>query len=140
MPKPITVAAIESDPQYAYVDRDGKEFDHYDFTFTKDGWDQIREGRACLRCWEIQDIPFLSASTQQQRRHREKHLPNCPYWVNGIRTKQAQDIAVEFYGEKWIGPKQKLEDTLAEDDERRAKYKQDTGTTAGVIVPPWVKL
>lgn len=119
---------------------DGKEYDHYDFTFSADNWQRIREGRACLRCWELQEIPFLTATTEQQRRHREKHLPNCPYTVNGIRNKQAADIGAEFYGTKWIGPKAKLEDTLAEDDERRAKYQKDTRTRAGIVVPSWVKL
>lgn len=140
MAKPITVAAIESDPDYIYVDGDGREYDHYDYTFTPDSWARIREGRACLRCWELQPIPFLTATADQQRRHRENHLPGCPYWVNGIRTRQQADIRAEFRGEKWIGPKQKLEDTLAVDDERRAKYRKDTGRTAGIVVPPWVKL
>lgn len=140
MPKPITVAAIESDPQYVYVDADGAEYDHYDFTFSVDDWARIKEGRACLRCWELQTIPFLIAATDMARRTKEKHLPGCPYQGDGIRTRQQADIAAEFYGTKWIGPKQRLEDALAEDDERREKFWKDTGTKAGIVVPPWVKL
>lgn len=140
MPKPITVAAIETDPQYVYEDYDGTVYDHPDLTFPREAWERIAEGRACLRCWELQEIPFLTATTAQIRRTPERHLPGCVYAGRGIQTKQAQDVALEFYGEKWIGPKQKLEDRLAEDDEKRAKYRQDTGVKAGIVVPPWVKL
>jgi hypothetical protein len=134
------VAAIESDPSYVYEDADGKVFDHYDFTFPRESWERIKEGRACFRCWELQPIPFLTATTEQCRRHKERHLPACELEGNGIQTRQARIIAEEFYGTKWIGPKQKLEATLAEDDERRAKYRQDTGLTAGIVVPSWVKI
>lgn len=138
--KPITVAAIETDPQYVYEDADGTVYDHYDFTFPADAWHRIKEGRACLRCWELQAIPYLTATTEQCRRTPEKHLPGCEYEGKGIQTRQAQAISKEFYGNKWIGPKQRLEDTIREDDERRAKYRQDTGLSAGIVVPSWVKL
>lgn len=138
--KPITVAAIESDPNYVYEDVDGKVYDHYDLTFPLESWQRIREGRACLRCWEPQTIPYLTATTEQRRRTPEKHLPGCEYSGKGIQMRQAQDISKEFYGHKWIGPKQRLEDTIAEDDERRAKYRQDTSRVAGIVVPSNVKL
>lgn len=141
MPAPITVAAIEADPQYVYDDGEGHTFEHYDLTFPPEAWALIREGRACLRCWEPQEIAFFLATDQQIRRAKEKHLPGCVYGgCNGIQHKQRADIAAEFYGEKWVGPKQKLEDTIAEDDERRAKYQMDTGVKPGPWVPPWVRL
>lgn len=139
MPKPITVAAVENDPQYVY-EVDGETFEHYDLTFPPDAWARIREGRACLRCWELQEIPFLIASSDAVRRTKEKHLPGCVYEGDGIQNRQQADVAAEFYGEKWVGPKQRLEDTIAEDDERRRKYEVDTGRKAGPWVPPWVKL
>ncbi|MFA5052996.1 MAG: hypothetical protein WC565_02990 [Parcubacteria group bacterium] len=136
---PITVAAIESDPEYVWVDGD-KTYDHYDFTFSRDNWQRIREGRACLRCWELQPIPFLTATEAQCRKEKERHLPGCAYEGDGIQTKQRADIAAEFRGEKWVGPTQKLEDALAEDDERREKYERETGLRPGPWVPPWVKV
>lgn len=138
--KPITVAAVETDPEFIWVDGDGQEFDHYDLTFPSESWHRIREGRACLRCWEVQEIPLLTAPSDVARRTKERHLPGCVYAPGGIKENQLSDIRAEFRGTKWIGPKQKLEDTLAEDDERRAKYKKDTGNTAGIVVPPWVEL
>lgn len=137
--KPITVAAIEPDPDYVY-EEDGKTFDHYDLTFTPENWERIRQGYACLRCWEPQPIGFLIAPGQVARRTAEKHLPGCVYTGDGIRNRQPQDIAREFYGTKWVGPKRNLEDTIREDDEKRAKYQQDTGRKPGAVVPGWVKL
>lgn len=140
MADPITVAAIENDPQYVYEDADGTTFEHYDLTFPPEAWARIQQGRACLRCWEQQEIAFFLATTSQSMRTNEKHLPGCPYEGNGIRSHQQADIAAEFYGDKWVGPKKKLEDTIAEDDERRRKYQMDTGIKPGPWVPPWVKL
>ena len=141
MAEPLTAAAVEVDLQYVYEDSDGQTFDHYDVTFTRDNWEKIRVGKACLRCWEVQDHEFLRSSGGFVKdRREEKHLPGCPYVGDGIRVRQAADVAKEFDGEKWIGPKQKLEDTIAEDDERRLKYRVDTGNVAGPFVPHWVKL
>lgn len=134
--KPITAAAVESDPRYVYVDEAGRESDHYDITFTADNWERIRQGYACMRCWEPQRKNAYSLGPTE----RENHLPGCEYTGDGIRRRQRDDIAKEFYGTKWIGPKQKLEDTIAEDDERRRKYQQDTGLKPGISVPSWVKL
>jgi hypothetical protein len=137
---PITAAAIETDPQYVYEGADGVTYDHPDVTFPAEAWARIQQGRACLRCWEGQDIAFFLATADQCRRTKEKHLPGCVYEGNGIQHRQREDIAAEFHGEKWIGPKKKLEDTIAEDDERRRKYTMDTGRKPGPWVPPWVKL
>lgn len=138
--KPVTVAAIEADFQYVTVDADGTEHDHLDFTFSRETWGQIRQGYACLRCFEPQPKCAYALGPQDQ----EAHLPGCQYQGDGIRQRQRQDIAAEFYGEKWVGPKKRLDETLAEDDERRAKYQQDTGTQASPLVlptvPDWVKL
>ena len=139
MAKPITVAAIENDPQYVY-EIDGETYEHYDLTFSQEDWARIREGRACLRCWEVQEIAFLVADSASVRRTPEKHLPGCVYTGDGIQNRQQADMAAEFYGDKWIGPKQRLEDQLAEDDEKRLKYTIDTGMKPGPWVPPWVKL
>jgi len=138
--KPITAAAIETDPIYAYEGADGVMYDHPDVTFPPEAWARIREGRACMRCWELQEIPFFLATSDQIRRTKEKHLPGCAYEGNGIQHKQQKDIEAEFHGEKWIGPKRNLEDTLAEDDERRRKYEQDTGQKAGPWVPSGIKI
>ena len=139
MADPITVAVIDFDPQYVY-EFDGQEYEYYDLTFSQEDMARIREGRACLRCWEVQEIPFLSASGDQIRRTKEKHLPGCPYEGDGIQNRQQDDLGAEFYGDKWVGPKQRLEDQLAEDDEKRLKYHIDTGMKPGPWVPPWVKL
>lgn len=136
MTKPITVAVIESDPQYAHEEPDGTEYDHYDFTFTKENFERIRLGYACLRCWESQPIVAYALAPDAM----EQHLPGCPYTGDGIRRRQREDIAAEFYGEKWVGPTKRLEERIAEDDERRRKYRMDTGKDAGITVPLWVKL
>jgi hypothetical protein len=137
--RPITVEAIETDPEFVQVEGD-KVYDSYDLTFTAENWWRIKEGRACMRCWELQPIPFLTATGTQCKREKEHHLPGCAYSGDGIQKKQQRDIDREFRGKKWIGPKADLKDTLAEDDEKRAKFKRDTGNVAGPVVPPWVKL
>lgn len=139
MADPITAAAIEVDPEYVYTE-DGQEFDYYDVTFPPDAIEQIRIGRACMRCWERQDISYFLAPGNVARKTREKHLPGCVYSPDGIQNRQQKDFADEFDGAKWIGPKQKLEDAIAEDDERRLKYRIDTGRKAGPTVPRWVEL
>jgi len=137
--RPITVAAIEADPDFVQVLGD-EVFDAPNLTFTAENWARIAEGRACMRCWELQPIPFLTASHDQCKREKERHLPGCAYSGDGIQKKQQRDIAIEFRGKKWIGPTKNLRDTLDEDDEKRAKFKRDTGNVAGPVVPPWVKL
>lgn len=134
--KPITVAAIESDPIYVLEQPDGTQQDVYDLTFTPENWERIRQGYACLRCWEPQRKNAYSLPAADA----ENHLPGCVYEHDGIRKKQRADIAAEFYGTKWVGPKASLEDTLREDDEKRAKYRRDTGRAAPAAVPSWVKL
>ena len=138
--EPITAVAIETDENFTYEDEDGTVYEHPDSTFTPDNMARFREGRACLRCWELQEIPFLIAASDVIRRTKEKHLPGCAYTYDGIQNHQQRDFAEEFSGEKWIGPKRRLEETIAEDDERRRKYEVDTGYKAGPWVPPWVKL
>lgn len=129
--KPITVAAVETDPEFVWVEADGSVRDHYDLTFTPEDFERIRLGYACLRCWELQESAYPKV---------EKHLPGCVYAPDGMKERQLADLANEFHGEKWVGPKKRLEETLAEDDERRAKYEADTGLKAGITVPPWVRL
>jgi hypothetical protein len=129
--KPITVAAVETDPDWVIEGQDGVTYDDYDLTFPAESWERIREGRACLRCWETQPEAFPAV---------ERHLPGCPYAPDGIRRQQRLDISREFRGAKWVGPSKKLAETLAEDDERRAKLRRDFGVVSPPTVPPWVKV
>lgn len=139
MADPITAAAIETDPRYVIEGPDGI-FDCYDITYTPEHFQRFRVGRNCFRCWEGQEIAYFLATTAQSERTPERHLPGCEYEGRGIRERQQRDISREFDGVKWIGPRLALEEAIAEDDEKRAKYRRDTGRKAGAWVPPWVRL
>lgn len=79
-------------------------------TYTAKGMARLKEGRVCLRCDEPLDPSFPS---------------ECPLCGYAVKERQIMDIAMEFEGEKHIGPSRPVSEYLAEQDERVAKREFD---------------
>ena len=75
-------------------------------TYTQEGLRFLREGRQCLRCDEPQPDPFpLSCDL-------------CGY---AMKERQIMDIAMEFEGDKHLGPSRPISEYLQEQEARMEK-------------------
>lgn len=124
---PITVAAVEHDPEYVWQAGDERVFAHADLTMTAENVERIRQGFACLRCWELQESAFPKD---------ERHLPGCEYAPDGIKERQRADFAREFKGTKWIGPEKSLAEEQAEEHEARMKALERIHRPVAQIIVP----
>lgn len=77
-------------------------------TFTEQGVRMFREGRWCLRCMEPQDTAFPLSCDM------------CGY---PMRERQIMDVAMEFEGERTLGPSKPITEYLEEQDLRVEKQK-----------------
>jgi hypothetical protein len=68
----------------------------------------LREGRQCLRCDEPFEIPFPVA---------------CPLCGYSVKERQIMDIAMEFEGDKHLGPRKGITEYM-EDLELRTEKRQ----------------
>lgn len=96
-------------------------------TYTKKGMRMLREGRQCLRC----DEPLDPAMPAQ-----------CPLCGYAVADRQIMDIAMEFEGEKHIGPSAPVSDYLAEQDarvEKRRFIKKVLDGGQGKIPSEWLR-
>lgn len=75
-------------------------------TYTGKGLRLLKEGRICLRCDEPLDPSFPLA---------------CPLCGYAVKDRQIMDIAMEFEGEKHIGPSRPVTEYLEEQDARMEK-------------------
>lgn len=79
----------------------------YSATFTKEGLDLLKEGRQCLRCGEP---------------HPEKPFPvSCDFCGYAMKDRQVMDIAMEFEGERHLGPSRPIAEYLEEIELRKEK-------------------
>lgn len=99
----------ESDPHAVWTDgqTDRVQMDVH-LTFTKQGMGLLREGRQCLRCHEPLEIPFPI---------------QCPLCGYAVKERQIMDIAMEFEGEKHIGPSKPITTYMEKLEERTEKRK-----------------
>lgn len=77
-------------------------------TYTKGGMRLLQEGRQCLRC----DEPLYPAFP-----------PACPVCGYAVHDRQILDIAMEFEGERHLGPSAPISQYMEEQNERVEKRK-----------------
>jgi hypothetical protein len=98
----------------------------YSLTYTDEGLRLLREGRQCLRCQEPHpDDPFPVACDM------------CGY---SMKARQIMDIAMEFEGNRHLGPSRPISEHLAELELRTEKRKfidrvMDGGGGKGKKIP-----
>jgi len=80
----------------------------YSATYTKEGLGLLKEGRQCLRCGEPHPVPFPLA---------------CDFCGYAMKDRQIMDIAIEFEGERHLGPSKGIGEFMAEQEERIEKRK-----------------
>lgn len=80
----------------------------YDATYTPEGMRLLREGRQCLRCQEPQPVPFPVA---------------CDLCGYSMKERQIMDIAMEFEGDKHLGPAKPISEYLQERELLKEKRK-----------------
>lgn len=104
---PYAAFVAESNTSAVWVDgvTDRPQMD-YTKTYTPEGVRLLREGRQCLRCDEPLEIPFPVA---------------CPLCGYSVKERQIMDIAVEFEGEKNLGPSKAIGEHLNEIEMRTEK-------------------
>ena len=98
----------------------------YDAVYTKAGMRLLREGRQCLRCQEPQPVPFPGACDM------------CGY---PMKDRQIMDIAVEFEGDRHLGPAKPVAQYLEEIELRKEKrkfIKKVMGGGQGKIPASWL--
>lgn len=78
----------------------------YDATYTPQGMTLLREGRQCLRCQEPHEVPFPVA---------------CDLCGYAMRDRQIMDIAMEFEGNKHLGPAKPISEWMNEQELRAEK-------------------
>ena len=78
----------------------------YSKTYTKQGMGLLKEGRQCLRCDEPHPDPFPLA---------------CDVCGYAMKDRQILDIAMEFEGERHLGPSKPIAQYLEEIEERKEK-------------------
>lgn len=115
VPRPRFVA--EEDADSVWLDEPtGRLQKNVNVTFTKEVTRAIQSGRICLRCLEPQpvDFPDICMSPEEM---------GCTY---PIRDRQIMDFAMEFEGEKHLGPAKPISEYMAEQEERveRARFEQ----------------
>ena len=76
--------------------------------YTPGGMRLLREGRQCLRCDEPLDPAFPV---------------KCPLCGYSVKDRQVMDIAMEFEGEKHLGPSRPITEYMEEQDARVEKRK-----------------
>lgn len=75
-------------------------------TYTAGGMRLLREGRQCLRCDE--PLPTSFPLT-------------CPVCGYAVANRQIMDIAMEFEGERHLGPSKPISEYMAQQEERMEK-------------------
>lgn len=116
MPRLHFVAAEDADSVW-HDEPTGRLQKNVSLTFTKEVMGTIRAGMTCLRCLEPQDEPFPEVCQSPPEM-------GCTY---PIRERQIMDVAMEFEGEKHLGPAQPISEYLAEQDERaeRRRFEEE---------------
>jgi hypothetical protein len=80
----------------------------YSATYTPEGMRLLREGRQCLRCQEPQPDPFPAGCDM------------CGY---PMKDRQIMDIAMEFEGDRHLGPAKPITEHLENLEQRTEKRK-----------------
>ena len=75
-------------------------------TYTAGGMRMLREGRQCLRCDEPLDPAFP---------------PSCPVCGYAVGDRQIMDMAMEFEGERHLGPSAPISQYMQEQEARQEK-------------------
>jgi hypothetical protein len=113
--KPVEIAAIEHDPGNILYIGDRPMLDA-DVTVSTETLERMRQGYICAQCFEP---------------HEEALPEACIVCGFPMRAMQAERIATEYGGEKWIGPRTSNADEferMAEENERRKKSR--------IVLPP----
>lgn len=107
---PAKIAAVEEDPNRIY--HDGNVYRRQiDVTYDGPTLARMRMGYLCFRCMEPQERPMPTACVL------------CGY---DMAEYQARDLALEFEGEKHIGPSTSLDDEVAAMREKRERAERGT--------------
>jgi ribosomal protein L37E len=95
---------------------DGRKFKDVDRTMTLEQKRAIQSGHMCLRCGEPQPNPF------------PKQCDLCGY---PMADRQIMDCALEFEGERHLGPRKPMSEYLDEQELRVEKRRFDAEIAAG---------
>lgn len=96
-------------------------------TYTDGGMRLLREGRQCLRCDEPLDPSFPIA---------------CPVCGYAVADRQIMDIAMEFEGERHLGPSRPITEYMEEQNvraEKRAFIRRVLDGGQGKVPKEWLK-
>lgn len=96
-------------------------------TYTPGGMTLLREGRQCLRC----DEPFATPFPLQ-----------CPICGYAVADRQIMDIAMEFEGERHLGPSAPISQYMEEQEaraEKRAFIRRVLDGGQGRVPKEWLK-
>jgi hypothetical protein len=128
VPRPAFVA--EDDLGSVWTDETGRLQRNVNMTFNREVIRAIQSGVICLRCLEPQDEAFPPVCQSPAEL-------GCQY---PIRERQIMDFAMEFEGDKHIGPSKPVSEYLLEQDLRVEQRKFEEGKGArGVIIPKGVR-
>lgn len=112
VPLPKFVASEDADSVW-YDEPTGRIQKNVTATFQPEVVAAIKAGEICLRCLEPQDEPFPDICTSPPEM-------GCSY---PIRDRQIMDVAMEFEGDRHLGPARPITEFLEEQDLRREKRK-----------------
>jgi hypothetical protein len=93
---------------------DGRRFADVRKTYQPEAIRAFQEGMICMKCLEPQAFPF-----------EDQHLPGCEGVAlageHYMRDRQIMDFAMEFEGERHIGPSKPIKEFMVEQEERVEK-------------------
>ncbi len=87
-----------------------------DVTYTKETWGAMLAGMICMRCMEPQEEEF------------PQECSLCSY---SMKESQPRDMALEFKGEKHLGPSKPVSDFMDEAQEKYLKQRFEAKIAAG---------
>ena len=120
--RPVIPVLLEKSTQSVWMEKtpDGVVArSDYNATLTKDDTERVRLGYVCLRCWEPHEVPFPD---------------ECSLCGYAMRDYQARDFALEWEGERHVGPSRPMQDYLDENYEVRKNplhFDPNTGRPTG---------
>lgn len=94
---PILPASVEHHPTRVIHTNDGRVFSDISVTFKRSDVERMRQGYACLQCWEKVETPFPDV---------------CPVCTYPMADRQASDFACDFEGVQWVGSRVDYENEM----------------------------
>lgn len=120
--KPVIPLGVEESETHALLLRDGTTRSAFNITLDPEDVGRIRAGYVCVRCFEVQDVPFP----------RECWVCKFP-----MLERQLEFLNRAYQGNQRMGPETSLEDELAllEEVEEIEKRKEWGASSPTILVP-----